>query len=128
MLCCGAAKVATHRATAQGKLRDTLRQLKTPDKLLINLMHGISSWERLQSGGKPSSLYRGSVVPEDVAVVQAFSDQTDIGWGQLLRGRISKRWAEAFKTPMRQDMPNNFSATSWVKQVVRALWEYSISL
>jgi hypothetical protein len=30
--------------------------------------------------------------------------------------------------PIRQDMTSKLSATSWAKQVVRALWDYSISL
>jgi hypothetical protein len=78
MLRCRAVGVVKNRAAAQDKLRDVLHWLKTLDKLIENLMHSISSWERLQSSGKPTSQYRGSVVPEDVALVQAFNDQTDI--------------------------------------------------
>ncbi len=61
-------------------------------------------------------------------LVQAFNDQTDIGWDQLLRGRISKRWTEAFMKPITQDVTRKLRATSWAKLVVKALWEYSISL
>ncbi len=88
------------------------------------LLHGVESWANSPDKEDPTPLYRGSIQPEDIALVQAFQDQNTIGWDHLHRGRISKWWRVAFlcgKGPSLRVDP-------WAKELVRALWEYSKTL
>ncbi len=125
---CGAITVTANRSEAHVRLWNNLSQLKTPDKLLSAVLNGITSWEILGSGENPNPLYRGSVLSEDVTLVQAFTDQTVIGWDQFLCGRISKRWSFAYELSITLGTPGWLRITSWAKQMVKALWNYSVSL
>ncbi len=66
---CGATSNAVHRVEAKEKLSDSLCKIKTPDKLLLVFMHGISSWETLGLEEKPTPLYRGPFVQDDATLV-----------------------------------------------------------
>ncbi len=104
-------------------MQDNLGRVHTPEKLVSAIMHGITSWEHHDH---PTPLFRGSVRPDDIGLVQAFQDQTVIGWDQLLRGRISKKWGEVFAGC--KAVTSTVHSASWSKQVVISIWEYSTSL
>ncbi len=60
--------------------------------------------------------------------MQAFQDQTTIGWDQFLHGRIGKKWSVAYGILSVNRAAGSLLITSWAKQVVKLLWGYSISL
>jgi hypothetical protein len=123
---CQAKSCVDKRIEAQEILRGALTMAKTPDKLSSSIFHGINS--SVREDDPPTPLYRGSVLPGDVALVQAFLDQTLLGWDQLLRGRISRKWSAAYMICGVRDKGGHSRPDSWAKQLIRALWEYSASL
>jgi hypothetical protein len=86
MLSCSSAEPTQHRTTELANLRSALVKCKTPGKITDAPMHGIMEWSMQQSLSshmiKP--LFRGTVTPVDCLLVQAFQEQTEIGWDQLL--------------------------------------------
>jgi hypothetical protein len=68
----------------------------------------------------------GSVRSIDIALTQAFRDQTrHIGWDQFLRGRRSIHWHKAF---MISTASNEKDAISWSTGLISLLLMYSSSL
>jgi ribonuclease HI len=118
-----------HRHEARDKLKTTLTSCKTPQKLLAMILHGIEEWESIESANdKPVPLYRGSVLPEDILLIQAFQEQTAIGWDQLLRGRISLKWNSAYRCLVGGKRQVEVSPDPWAKTLIRGLWDYAASL
>jgi hypothetical protein len=117
-----------NRTEAKEILQTTLHKIKVPDKLLLAFMHGIDSWETLWSREHITPLYRGSVMAEDVTLVQAFQDQNAIGWDQLLRGRIVNKWRDAYIILSGEVAPGNLHVIACAIQVVIALWTFAVSL
>jgi hypothetical protein len=124
IFCCQEEGATANRHEALEKLRLDLERSKTPEKLITTLLHRIESWANSPNKEAPTPLYRGSIRPEDIALVQAFQDQNTIGWDHLHRGRISKRW----RVPFLCGKGPSLRVDSWAKEVVRALWEYSKTL
>jgi hypothetical protein len=90
------------------------------------MMHGIQEWELSESTGKlPTHPFRESIQPEEIVLSHALLDQTTIGWDQLLRGRISLQWTQAYQLLSGQVAS---SQSLWSKTVILHLWTYSISL
>jgi hypothetical protein len=122
---CQESVTSANRAAAKSILEKSLLA-NTPKALVTILLHGIQQWEMLEdSANTPTPLYRGSVVPSDIALVQAFHSQSTIGWDQLLRGRLSIHWSRAY-TLLLHHQSN--SLTHWAKTVISQLWTYSMSL
>jgi len=110
---CQESVTSANRAAAKSILEKSLLA-NTPKALVTILLHGIQQWEMLEdSANTPTPLYRGSVVPSDIALVQAFHSQSTIGWDQLLRGRLSIHWSRAY-TLLLHHQSN--STTHWAKQ------------
>mmetsp|Transcript_11344 Transcript_11344/g.16326 ORF Transcript_11344/g.16326 Transcript_11344/m.16326 type:complete len:119 (-) Transcript_11344:89-445(-) len=69
----------------------------------------------------------GSVHRPQVAATAAYVDQTSLGWGQMLHGRLSKLWGDAYV----QDFAGcDTKATHlrWTKGVIKALWKLAFVL
>jgi hypothetical protein len=71
-------------------------------------------------------LYRGTVLPDEVTLVQAFLKQMAIGWDHLLRGRISLKWSTAYQ--LCTGTNDAVQTELWAKNLVRVIWAYSKSL
>jgi hypothetical protein len=127
MLTCGDEAVATNRAAALDELTKSLAAAKTPEKVQNMLLHGIASWT-----ANPSSthapLYRGSVLPVDCILVQAYQEQSEIGWDHLLRGRTSLKWSAAYRASIAGSRQQQVDPMPWNKQVILALWAYTRNL
>ena len=116
-----------HRKSEQKILFNKLQRIKTPQKIIECIQHGLTKWESLnQESITMSAPTYGSVRPLDIALTQAFRDQTKhIGWEHFLKGRISIHWCKAFHigSPKSQE-----DATSWGAELITHLLMYSSSL
>jgi hypothetical protein len=80
---CPSEDSASNRIAARATLAATLEKLKTPQKLIDTILHGLLTWEQQQyNPDQPSiPLFRGTVIPADCHLIQAFNEQGDkIGW------------------------------------------------
>ncbi len=110
---------------------DSLHQLGTPKKILHAITHELNEWESSLPATTPCIRppYRGTVLPADCSLIQAFLEQTnDIGWDQFLRGRISTKWSKAYQLYCSKPHQEPIRATPWATQVVRLIWTYSSNL
>jgi hypothetical protein len=108
----------------------TLHSIKTPEKLIQVLFHGLREFERSQY--EPDfvfqPLFRGSILSEDCHLVQAYHEQTALGWDQFLRGRISLKWTCAYRACSNIKSGTANEASRWAVKVIKALWTYSTAL
>jgi hypothetical protein len=112
------------------QLQTRLLNAGTPDIIASAIIHGISQWNLCQSGTSTQqhSPYIGSLKPLDIAITQAYTDQTNpIGWDNLLRGRLSILWEKAYA--MASTLPGNTLVSSGrVDKIIPILWDYSQSI
>ncbi len=91
---CRSPIVTDNRNIQRKQLHDSLHQLGTPKKIVHAITHGLAEWESSVTATVPCIRppYRGTVLPADCSLIQAFLEQTyDIGWDHFLRGRISTK-------------------------------------
>jgi ribonuclease HI len=130
MFTCLEAPVTAHRLVAQQELWSKLRDLGTHNSLVENLIHGMEQWAA-PNGGDPittRALTSGSVLPLDVALVNAFRSQCKIGWEHFHRGRISTQWRKAFQLTQRDSTTNNLTPKKWAEKLISLILHYSLSL
>ncbi len=127
MLTCGDEAVATNRAAAFDELAESLAAVKMPEKVQSMLLHGIVSWTE-NPRNTQAPLYRGSVLPVDCILVQAYQEQSVIGWDHLLHGRTSLKWSAAYRASISGSCQQQIDPIPWNKQVILALWAYTCSL
>ncbi len=61
-------------------------------------------------------------------IYRAFLDQNKIGWGQAVRGQISREWARAQSTYQTARYNSTESpSTKWAENMVFQLWKFGIS-
>ena len=56
----------------------------------------------------------------------AYKEQTDIGWEQVLYGRIAKSWRRV-ATLKEMDQGDN-SPDSWIRKIIRLNWKFGIDI
>jgi hypothetical protein len=65
-------------------------------------------------------------------VQEAFEEQTELGWGQALRGRLSMKWRTAMVMYYQEVDEHRREAVpmgeKWMVNTIKALWEHSCSL
>jgi hypothetical protein len=81
------------------QLQNILTKQGAPTSITNAIFHGITQWIEKQTN--PSLVQRtptfGSLLSLDVAITQAYYEQTkSLGWGNLVRGRISKLCSKAY--------------------------------
>jgi hypothetical protein len=116
---------STHRVSEKSLLETSLSS-NTPKQLTRMLLHGLEQWEAMETiSTSPKLLFRGCLAPAEIALIQAFHNQSAIGWDHLLRGMLSKHWEHTYNalTPM-----GAIPSTIWAKTVIVHLWTYSMSL
>jgi hypothetical protein len=122
---CADTNVSSHQASAKSLLETSLLS-NTPKQLTKMLLHGLEQWESMENTStSPTPSFCETVVPTEVALIQAFQSQSSIGWDYLLRGRLSKHWEQGYTllTPL-----GAIPLTIWLKTVIVHIWTYSISL
>ena len=119
-----------NREKALLKLQCALATIATPDRVIESIIHGIKQWVHHQEN--PATVLRaptrGSINGPDILLTAAYSSQTrDIGWYQLLMGRISRKWGAAVAM---YDKTKHSSAQqrAWSTQVIQHIWTYTSSL
>jgi hypothetical protein len=109
------------------QLQTRLLKAGTPDVIASAIIHGISQWSLCQSGSiiQQRSPYIGSLNPLEIAITQAYADQTNpIGWDNFLRGRLSILWDRAYA--MAQTPPNTtLGSSGMTDKIIPILWDYS---
>mmetsp|Transcript_7234 Transcript_7234/g.10503 ORF Transcript_7234/g.10503 Transcript_7234/m.10503 type:complete len:666 (-) Transcript_7234:216-2213(-) len=109
-------------------LREALYKGGTPNSVAEGLMTGITWWIQGAAGDTcPRAPGYGKVYGPEVLATAAYAEQTKMGWGQLLRGRMSKLWGEAVA---KYNNGSNFKETSnrWSKLIIWSLWKVSLGL
>ena len=81
------------------KLKDTMTRLDTPPDISIAMTHGLERWTQqedrnsartLATSWPPSSFPCHPIDHRPIA--DAFTEQSETGWEEFARGRLSKRW------------------------------------
>ena len=127
---CQSTTTTAHRTIAQTTLTKALETLQTPKKIIDASLHGLSYWEQQQIDPDHTCIppFTGSVIPSDCHIVQAYQEQTKIGWEHFLRGRISLKWSSAYRASKGSNKQRQIDALPWAKGTILALWDYSTSL
>jgi hypothetical protein len=127
MLSCPSNLSTPHHQNQLEQLQTRLLKAGAPDAIASAIIHGISQWSLCQSGSitQQRSPYIGSLKPIEIAITQAYADQTSpIGWDNLLRGRLSNLWDRAYA--MAQTTPNTTLGSSGLTdKIIPILWDYS---
>jgi hypothetical protein len=126
---CQSTTTTAHRTIAQTTLTKALETLQTPKKIIDTFLHGLSHWEQQQIDPDHTCIlpFTGSVIPSDCHIVQAYQEQTKIGWEHFLRGRISLKWSSAYRASKGSYKQRQIDALPWAKGTILALWDYSTS-
>jgi hypothetical protein len=112
-------------------LQTKLERIRTPTKIQHAILDGIQQWESATNSLTHviQAPYRGTVLPTDCILVQAFLEQSnEIGWDHLLRGRLSLKWSKAYQFYCTKPHQELVSATPWATKLIIHLWEYSSEL
>jgi hypothetical protein len=95
MLSCSSDSSTLHRQNLLEQLQKEMLKINIPKSITSAIIHGISQWciQQLDPSQPQRSPTYGSLVPLDIAITQAYTDQTRLlGWDNLLRGRLSILW------------------------------------
>jgi len=124
---CSHENITTARDIALVQLSTALSDLMTPPDVSHALMYGIETWiaQEQHIGQNPPTIqwpptnYTYDITcTEHRNIAEAFQMQTQIGWDELMRGRICKKWGNIIQ--------HHFHTTSAPKQLNRDTWEYTI--
>ena len=122
---CPNEEISTARAIALVELSSTLSRLETPPDLSHALIYGIEKWidqeaERLNPSSiewPPSTYTYDPIAHRPIA--DAFQMQTEIGWNELLRGRLCKLWGNIIQSHYYSTAaPSHRNRHSWEHQVL----------
>jgi hypothetical protein len=112
-------------------LKESLEKIKTPELVINTLIYGIEDWSD-QEGGEERKAHApsaGSVKPAEILLTQAFVEQRDsIGWEQMLRGRISRKWRAAYHAFKATRASPETDQLKWGSNLITLLWDYTRSL
>jgi hypothetical protein len=125
MLKCETIRTDTHKSWEISK--EKLRTPQSCPAVLFHLEAGILSWLK---GNMPIT-WQGIKPKKDdeigSLIYSAFAEQGSIGWGQALRGRLSKRWGAANDRYLQERFNHQPShQQSWNSRVIFILWRFSI--
>jgi len=120
-------------------MRGMLRKHGTASELSNVLIICLQRWEQYPNenikpedvlakiNGEMKPFRRNDKFSDEICV--AVQNQNDIGWGNMIKGRISKYWSKAQETcyrHMKEEEKHN--GKTWGAQLVRILWMYSESI
>ena len=97
-----------------------------PDILCV-MLKGIEHWE-----SRTATWYQPRMQPTntyEVELSKALLEQNDIGWENLIKGRISKCWATAQEMQYRREKADKqYTGNVWKVKLVRAIWKYAMEI
>jgi len=108
--------------------REELGILGTPSAIIKGLSAGLDWW--LVAGGEgpcPRAPGFGRIYGIYVWTTNAYVAQGRLGWGQLLRGRISSLWGTAYVREIKSQEPKQHHLI-WSKKVIKLLWDLAFQL
>jgi len=107
---------------------EDLEKLGTPLAIRHGITAGLGWWLiHAQHEVCPKAPGFGSIARSAVWSTNAYAEQTGLGWGQLLRGRLSKLWGEAYVKELQSNKPKEAHA-HWTKKVIGMLWTLAFAL
>jgi hypothetical protein len=113
-------------------LKSSLASIDTPHVIIDHLLMGIRNPLPEQSMHldtlPPTTPSQSNSSSETtLATMAAFKEQSSLGWDQLLRGRVSKLWKEAYSQVllMKQSRVNK---DQWSSKLVTLLLDFSLTL
>ena len=121
---CGHDTAITMKLQLLEQLEEELYILGAAGSLVESLFQGLTWW---LIGGEeecPRAPGYGSIYSLQVWSTAAYVDQTKLGWGQMLRGRVSKLWGDAYVKEQQSQKPNELHL-SWTKRLICLMWEKS---
>ena len=91
------------------------------------MIHGIQQW--LIDGNEPYDFTSHSTDAHLLLVHLAYVDQSTIGWGNLLRGRIATTWLQAHhQYHSLRHLHDKYSTTHFAPALVRHLWDFGLTI
>ena len=124
--CQSPATVALKRQLLE-ELREKLGVWGTPGTITRHIIAGLSWWLEGGSGSCPRAPGFGRITGADVWATNAYSEQTDLGWGQMLRGRVSSQWGQAFVKETKSSKPKE-AQRRWTSRLIKLLWDLAFQL
>jgi len=119
LFCCPSAPAVATRTDAIRTLGSTLKTISTPEVLsagIISLIH-------------PPAIANLDPARETIATQEVVEAQSELGWDQLFRGRLSTAWRTAYLRTIPSTTKRRESvAATWVKKLIIALWDYSFTI
>jgi hypothetical protein len=112
---CPSPAMAEARQGAIKALRTTLDSAGTPPPLLDALLHALH----------PSHI----TLPKDAPILAVLSTQSSLGFCSIHRGHLCQSWRDKYlhTLPSQTKQPEQ-KASLWCRRVIRAIWDYSLSL
>jgi hypothetical protein len=98
-------------------LSEFLKQPHTPDAIRTLLMSGIFAWLNKREVPPPAR-------NASAALTTAYKVQGDIGWGQVMRGRLAVHWSKLIQHHLdSMNQPNNpYNKKSWAEKMTAERW------
>mmetsp|Transcript_16534 Transcript_16534/g.23564 ORF Transcript_16534/g.23564 Transcript_16534/m.23564 type:complete len:1161 (+) Transcript_16534:4649-8131(+) len=108
--------------------RDSLYLLGTPQVLIGSMLAGLEWWLLgYDEDNCPRAPGYGRIYSSDVLATNAYAHQTTLGWGQLLRGRLSRLWGHVFASETKSTSRKE-DAMFWTKKTVKLLWDLAFKI
>jgi hypothetical protein len=107
-----------------------MKNLNTPPDLLLALQYGIDKFlEQEQVGQNTEISWPPTTFTYDPQqsthrnIEKAFNEQTDIGWDELMCGRICKGWGNIMAQHYYvTEAPSRQNQTAWEQQLLKCIW------
>jgi predicted house-cleaning noncanonical NTP pyrophosphatase (MazG superfamily) len=99
---------------------------KTPPNMKEAVMLGFQAWINDQ----PIPDIAEIIPTSSTALRMAYKEQSEIGWDQMIRGRLSKRWAEFINHAQAQDAHEGYktTTTTWGCDWICIIWKTMLIL
>ena len=127
---CPNTDIANAREIALVNLTVTLSKMETPPDLSHALLYGIEKWidqERDRNNPTPIDWPPGTYTYDHTKhkpIADAFHMQSQIGWDELMRGRICKGWGDVIQQHyQRTKAPKAQNRDTWEHNTIDKIWE-----
>ena len=111
------------------KFQTVHKSLKTAGVIYHSLL---SMLRHLRDGGEPPSFVSYIASPMDNLVMEAWEEQSLIGWDQILKGRIGTKWGKAqglfYRNNSTTRKEKHLTAEVWVSKTIASLLRFTLGL
>jgi len=129
ILRCSHDRIRETRNNALTRLEQLMKTIDTPRDVSIAIMFGLRSWfaNEQYHGDEPDIEWPPPDFPyhpqQHAAIKNAFHRQTEIGWDEFLRGRISMHWGQLVNKYYQQmNLGDRRNQCVWETQIIRSTW------